>query len=169
MRRATRIILILLTLVPLAPPRAVAQVGAAAIGGGAGFLGGLAMTLSIVVARARLQGQYLDSPGDLIHWQTTPAIAGPTAGVLFGLAGEEVLRGSIVGSTSGMALGAAAGAGLGWLLSAEPEWPWAGGVIGGGVGLAVGGLTGAYMGWREQEDAKKKSAPPTTIELRFPL
>jgi len=169
MRRTIPTLLLTLALLPLAPPPAAAQLREAAIGGGAGLLGGLAMTLSIVVARARLQGQYLDSRGDLIHWQTTPMIAGPAAGVLFGISGEEVLRGSIIGSTSGMAAGAAAGAGLGWLLSSEPEWPWAGGVIGGGVGLAIGGLTGAYLSWRSHKDDPKPDAEPLTLNIRVPL
>lgn len=168
MRRMVRTLMLVLALLPLASRPAAAQYREAAIGGGAGFLGGIAMTVSIVVARARLQGQYLDSAGDLIHWQTTPAIAGPAAGVFFGLAGEEVLVGSIIGSTGGMAIGAAAGAGLGWLLSSEQEWPWAGGVIGGGLGLALGGLTGAYLGWRKQEDTTG-DRPPATLELRVPL
>jgi hypothetical protein len=168
--RALRILLVLLMLAPLGPPGAAAQeVKNAAIGGAAGFMGGIAMTVSIVVARARLQGQYLDSPSDLIHWQTTPMIAGPAAGVFFGLTGEDVLRGSIIGSTSGMLIGAAAGAGLGWLISGEPESPWAGGVMGGGLGLALGGLTGAFLGWKEQDDDAADPGPPATITIRVPL
>jgi hypothetical protein len=168
--RAARIFLLLLTLSPLGPTRAAAQLKQVAIGGAAGFMGGVAMTLSIVVARARLQGQYLDSPSDLVHWQTTPLIAGPAAGVFFGFTGQEVLRGSIIGSTTGMVAGAAAGATLGWVLSAEPEWPWAGGVMGGGVGLAVGGLTGAYLSWRAQaDDPDGGGGEPATIVIRVPL
>ena len=164
--------MVVLALAPLGPGSAAAQeLRNAAIGGGAGFLGGIAMTVAIVVARARLQGQYLDSPSDLIHWQTTPMIAGPAAGVFFGLNGEEVLRGSIVGSTSGMLIGAAAGAGLGWLISGEPESPWAGGVMGGGLGLLVGGLTGAYLGWRAQEKEGDDGGggAPATLSIRVPL
>ena len=169
-RRAARILLVLLTLAPFSPPSAAAQLKNAAIGGVAGFFGGIAMTTSIVVARARLQGQYLDSPSDLVHWQTTPLIAGPAAGVFFGITGEDVLRGSIIGSTSGMLIGAAAGAGLGWIISGEPESPWAGGVMGAGVGLALGGLTGAFLGWqKQQEDDEADAGPPATITLRVPL
>ena len=171
-RRAARILLLLLSVAPLSPPPAAAQeLKNAAIGGAAGFVGGIAMTLSIVVARARLQGQYLDSPSDLVHWQTAPMIAGPASGIFFGLTGEDVLRGSIIGSTTGTLLGAAAGAGLGWVISGEPESPWAGGVMGGGVGLLLGGLTGAYLGWRAQEDDEENDggASPATITIRVPL
>jgi hypothetical protein len=170
MRRTIPILLLILTLLPLTPPPASAQVKEAVIGGAAGFAGGVAMTLAIVVARARIQGQYLDSPSDLVHWQTTPMIAGPASGVFFGLTGEDVLRGSIIGSTTGMLAGAAVGAGLGWMLSGEPEWPWAGGVMGGGVGLALGGLTGAYLGWLHQQDGDGgEPAPAATVQLRLPL
>ena len=169
-RRAVRLLLLLLALAPISPPPAAAQeLRNAAIGGAAGFLGGVFMTVSVVVARARFQGQYLDSPSDLVHWQTTPMIAGPAAGVFFGVTGEDVLRGSIVGSTSGMLVGAAAGAGVGWMLSNEPEWPWAGGVIGGGMGLALGGLTGAYLGWKNKEDEGDGGGEPLVLTVRVPI
>ena len=150
-------------------PAAAAQTAKnAAIGGGLGFLGGVVSTVSIVVARARFQNLYLDSAADLIHWQTTPLIVGPTAGVAFGLLGDEVLRGSITGSASGLLIGSVAGAALGWAISTEQEAPWAGGVIGAGVGLNIGGVLGAYLQWREEDD-EHRNDEPLVLTVRVPL
>lgn len=151
MSRGIWILLVALTLAPAVPERVAAQgqLGRAAIGAGLGVAGGTAVTIAAVVARARFQSEYLDSAHDLIHWQSTPLIVGPIAGVIFGLAGDEALRGSLYGSLGGMLTGAAVGAGLGYLLSEEQEWPWAGGVIGAGLGLAAGGIVYGVRGWSE--------------------
>lgn len=176
MRRTISGLLVAGVWVALAAPGAMAQeeeaggLAKAAIGGGLGVIGGAAMTLSIVVARAQLQEQFLDSPHDLIHWQTAPMIIGPAAGVVFGLAGEEVLVGSIVGSVLGLVGGAGIGAGAGWLVSAQPEAPWAGGVIGAGMGLAVGGVTGALIAWKGKDDGGSPDpAPSMRFGVRMPL
>ena len=142
-------LLLAFVLVPGAPERAPAQgdIGRAAMGAGLGLAGGTAVTISTIVARARFQREYLDSAHDLVHWQSAPLIAAPTAGIVFGLAGDEALRASVYGSLAGLVVGGAVGAGLGYLLSPEQEWPWAGAVIGGGFGLAVGGLVYGALAW----------------------
>ena len=167
MRKRAWSILLLTGALAYTPAPAEAQLKEAAIGGGMGFLGGAVSTLSIVVARARFQGRYLDSPQDLIHWQTTPLIVGPAAGVAFGLMGPDVLKGSIIGSTSGLLIGAAAGATLGWILSAEQEAPWAGGVIGAGVGLNMGGAIGAFLAAGDEDDGTEPA--PIELSLRVRL
>lgn len=161
-------LLLALVLVPFAIRPGEAQtVKRAALGGALGVAGGAATTFSLVVARARFERAYVESPGDLVHWQSIPLIAGPTAGVVFALAGEDVLEGSIRGSLVGMALGVGTGAGLGALLSREPEWRWAGGVIGGGLGVSLGGLLGAMLAWRGLDGA---TAPADVrVEVRLPL
>lgn len=169
MTRALRVGLLLLALLPGTPAPAAAQVERAVIGGGVGVLGGAAVTMAVVVARARLHREYLDSAGDLIHWQSTPMIAAPAAGVVFGLAGEDALMGSMAGSMGGLLIGAAAGAGLGWFLSEEQEWPWAGGVIGGGVGLAAGGLVGGLFAWSRDEDADLEFPAALRMGLSIPI
>lgn len=141
----------------------------AAIGGALGIGGGSVATLAVIVARARIQRKYLDSPDDLVHWQTLPAIAGPVSGVVFGVAGDRVLWGSVLGSTSGMVAGAAVGAGLGAILSDDPEWRWGGGVIGAGVGVSVGALVGAFLGWEKTEDMEQAETTSIPISVRIPL
>lgn len=138
-------------LAPMAPEPAPAQIGRAALGGALGVLGGVGTTVGVVVARARFQHEYLETAEDLIHWQSTPMIAGPAAGVVFGLAGDGAFRGSVEGSISGLVAGSVVGAGVGWLLSTQQEAPWAGGVIGGGFGLAAGGLVGGLLGWADDD------------------
>ena len=153
------------------PERAMAQVARAAIGTGVGVAGGVVVTMSVVVARARFQGVYLDSGEDLIHWQSAPMLIAPAAGLVFGLAGKDPLRGSIIGSTSGLLVGAAAGAVTGWLVSATPEGPWAGGVIGAGLGMTIGGLG---LGIKEMLEDRNQGPDeggddPTRIIFTLPL
>lgn len=132
---------------------AAAQERRAAVGAVVGAGGGAVITLSAIVARARFQRRFTDSADDLIHWQSIPMIAAPAAGILFGYAGHDAHVGSIVGSTGGMVAGAALGVGIGWMVSRQPESPWAGGVIGAGVGLALGGLAGGLIAWSRDDDA----------------
>lgn len=165
MARMVAAALFVLSTVPLAPGRAVAQDEKPVIGAAAGVAGGVVITLGVIVARARWQHAYLDSPEDLVHWQSTPMIAAPAVGVLFGLAGDDALKGSLIGSTVGMAVGAGVGAGLGWLISDEQEWPWAGGVIGAAIGMSVGGIYGGLTGWRIDHDPDI----PFPNDLRFGL
>lgn len=151
----TRMVVIALGVVALAagtPERSPAQYEEEAIGVAVGVAGGSVVTLGIVVARARWQHVYLDSVDDLIHWQSAPMIIAPAIGLVFGLAGEDALIGSIVGSTTGMVAGAGVGAGLGWLLSNEQEWPWAGGVIGAALGMTVGGIANGLRAWARDDD-----------------
>jgi hypothetical protein len=171
MRTVTLAVLLLaIVLVLLAAPReAAAQAIRAATGGAVGIAGGAVITLSVVVARAHFQGEYLESADDLIHWQSAPMLITPAVGVMFGLAGREPLIASIKGSTSGMLLGTAIGAGIGWLVSGSPELPWAGGVIGAGAGMTIGGL---YLGLRaisRQGDEGSGDEPPLYIGVRVPL
>jgi hypothetical protein len=170
MRTLVLPILIAALLLPSLRTPAAAQAARGAVGGAIGVAGGAVITLSVVVARARWQQEYLESIDDLIHWQSAPMILTPAVGVLFGLAGREPLRASIVGSTAGLAAGAAVGAGLGALLSSAPEWPWAGGVIGAGAGMTAGGLVLGMRAWiRQRDGAEDEAAPATRLEVRIPL
>lgn len=142
----------------------------AVLGGGVGVAGGVVVTISAVVARARFQHEYLESANDLIHWQSLPMIAAPAAGAAFGFAGEEVLRASVLGSLAGIAAGSLVGASIGALLSTQPEAPWAGGVIGAGVGLATFGLVEGLRAWAENDgDSEPDTGRALTLGFRVPL
>jgi hypothetical protein len=172
MRIAIITMMILLGLVSATTRQAVAQVRRAAIGTAVGIGGGAVITMSAIVARAKFQNEYLESPNDLIHWQSVPMILTPAVGMMFGLAGNKPLRQSIVGSTSGMVVGAAVGAGIGWMISGQAEAPWAGGVIGSGVGMTIGGLflgTRAWLRTRDTENASIENPEEARIGIRIPL
>lgn len=162
--------LIVMAVLPGRPSEGMAQVGRAAIGGAVGAAGGAVITVSIVVARARFQQVYLDGIEDLFHWQSAPMLITPAVGVAFGLAGRDPLVASIIGSTGGMVLGAAVGAGIGWMTGAYAESPWAGGVIGAGAGMTVGGLTLGIRSWlKHQDDEDGGSSQPIRIGITLPL
>ena len=153
MRRFIWLVATLLVLVSGSFQPAPAQkIVRTALGTGAGIGGGAVITLSVVVWRARFQREYLDSMHDLFHWQSVPMIASPIVGGVFGLAGQEALRGSIIGGSTGMLAGAAIGTGIGWLYSATAESPWAGAVIGAGLGLTAGALIGGLTAWSNDDD-----------------
>lgn len=163
--------LIALIQMPMPARPLLAQATKAAIGTAVGVGGGAVITMSVVVARARFEGKYLESVDDLIHWQSVPMILTPAVGLFFGLAGTKPLNQSIIGSVTGMAAGAAVGAGIGWLISPEQEAPWAGGVIGAGAGMVVGGL---LLGGRAYLESRKEDDPgaggePARIVIRLPI
>lgn len=170
MRMTITIVLMAMMMMASTPGRVAGQVARAAIGTAVGVAGGAAITLSVVVARARLQGVYLDSADDLISWQSAPMILTPAVGLAFGLAGEEALEGSVIGSTSGMLAGAAIGAGIGWAMSADQEAPWAGGVIGAGLGMTIGGLSLGLRNYlKHRSESEDGDMTPARFEVRLPL
>ncbi len=148
--------------------RAVAQVGRAAMGTAVGVGGGAVITVSVIVARAQLQQEYLAGVEDLIHWQSLPMILTPAVGAAFGYASREAFVGSVIGSTSGMLIGTAVGAGVGWLISPQAEAPWAGAAIGAGAGMTIGGLFLGIRGWLESRD-DEDGGDPLRLEVRLPL
>ncbi|MQA91252.1 MAG: hypothetical protein GEU90_13645 [Gemmatimonas sp.] len=168
-RRLVAMLMVVISTAGANPEELSAQAQRPVIGAGAGIAGGVVITLSAIVARARFQREYIDSVEDLIHWQSLPMIAAPAAGVTFGLAGRDALVGSIVGSVSGMAIGTAAGAGIGWLVSRNQESPWAGAVIGAGVGLSVGGLALGLIRWSEDDNPDLSFPSVLRFELSVPL
>lgn len=170
MSRIACIFLVALLLPPVTSKPAPAQnILPAALGGAVGVTGGTVVTLSIVVARARFQHEYLDSVDDLIHWQSVPMIVAPATGVLFGFAGWKALEGSVLGATTGALAGAALGAGVGWMAATTPESPWAGGVIGAGLGLTVGGILGGLRAWSRDEDPGIKFPGALRFGLSLPV
>ena len=163
--------LIALAQMPMPAKPLLAQATKAAIGTAVGVGGGAVITMSIVVARARFEGRYLESVDDLIHWQSVPMILTPAVGLFFGLGGAKPLNASIIGSVSGMAIGAAVGAGIGWMAASDQEAPWAGGMIGAGAGMVVGGLLLGGRAWLESRKDEEPGEPgePARIEFRLPI
>jgi hypothetical protein len=145
-------------------PASAQEVPRAALGAGLGVLGGVGITVAKVVARAHVQNEYLNEPGDLIHWQSVSMILAPAAGAAFGLHSWDALGGGFIGSASGFVVGVGVGAFVGSLMTDTPEGPWAGGAIGGGLGLAIGGLVGGYIGWRQHEG----EGVPVSLEVQVP-
>jgi hypothetical protein len=120
------------------------------VGGLIGMLGGGIVLLAVVVARANFAGEYLESLEDLLHWQSTPLIAAPALGMMFGYAGRAPLIASLAGSVGGLLLGIGAGAAIGATMDL-PHWPWALGVIGGGAGMMAGGVIFGIREWVRQD------------------
>lgn len=160
---------IIMALARLDPSPAAGKVlGRAVLGCAIGAVGGGVLTLSIVVARARFQGIYLDSVEDLVQWHGIPIVLTPAVGAVFGFAGRNALVGSIVGSMSGVVIGAVVGTGIGWIVSESSEAPWAGGVIGAGAGMAIGGLFLGIRGWLEGDSEDEVGRPPPWIAAAVP-
>lgn len=168
MRSAIYTLLLVAVLIPACRQTAAAQVGRATIGGGLGLVGGSVVTLSVIVARARFQGEYFESVDDLADWQAAPLVLTPGVGVMFGLAGRDPLVASLIGSASGLVIGATTGGVAGWLASDSPEGPWAGAVIGAGAGLAIGGLLLGIRAWARDDDRDAPS-PALPIGVRITL
>ena len=163
--------LFMLSLIGPTPSKAFGQAAKAAMGTAVGVAGGAVITMSVIVARARFQGEYIDAAEDLIHWQSLPMLLTPAVGLAFGIGGSEPLKGSVIGSTSGMAIGAALGAGVGWLTSSDPEAPWAGGAIGAGLGMTAGGLYLGIRNWlrTRDSDAALEAGEPVRVGIQLPL
>lgn len=104
----------------------------------AGLLLGVAASVGVIVANARLRGHYLSSFDEVIGWSLVPAVLGPAVGVWLALregsAGRRVLSRVLRGLTAGVALGV----GLGAAIDGHASSAWAGGVIGSAAGIFVG-------------------------------
>jgi hypothetical protein len=102
-----------------------------------GAVGGLILTIGIVVARARLEGAYFHDSDELISWIGLPLVIGPILGAWMGAAhppGRSIVPGSAIGLTTGVALGWL----LGGMIGEDPSGKWAGIAMGGALGLLLG-------------------------------
>lgn len=169
MRMVLWALVIALAITSVRPQPVIAQVTKAAMGTAVGVGGGALITMSLVVARAKFQGEYLESVEDLIHWQSAPMLITPGVGMFFGLGGRKPLEASVLGSVSGMLVGTAVGAGIGWLVSASPEAPWAGGVMGAGAGMTIGGLALGTRAWLRSRQTDDGGSEIPLLEIRIPL
>jgi hypothetical protein len=102
-----------------------------------GAVGGLILTIGIVVARARLEGAYFHDSDELLSWVGLPLVLGPVLGAWIGAAhppGRSIVPGSAIGLTTGVALGGV----LGGAIGDDPSGKWAGIAMGGALGLLLG-------------------------------
>lgn len=102
-----------------------------------GAVGGLILTIGLVVARARVEGAYFHDPDELIGWVGLPLVLGPIVGAWIGAAhppGRSILPGAAAGLAAGVALGGV----LGQWLGDDPSGKWAGLSMGGAFGLLLG-------------------------------
>jgi len=102
----------------------------------AGLIGGVILTLGLLVARARFQGAYFHDPDELIGWVGLPLVLGPIAGAWMGAA-HPPGRSIVPAAAGGLSVGVAVGAALG-TLGGDPSWKWAGLTMGGAAGLVLG-------------------------------
>jgi hypothetical protein len=122
---------------PALAVRAVITLLAAAGGAVIGF----AVTLAIVVAKARV-GSYIFAMEDLvdIRWEIIPILIGSIAGFLLGWRHPNALDRATVWGFCAMLLGVGVGVLVGSIFWGEGEGQWAGAVIFGALGLAGGGI-----------------------------
>ena len=106
-----------------------------------GTVMGFAVTLAIVVAKARA-GSYIFALEDLVEfrWEVIPVLIGPVAGFLLGLRHPNALDRATVWGLCAMLLGVGSGILLGGLFWGGGEGRWAGGIIFGALGMAGGGI-----------------------------
>jgi hypothetical protein len=157
MRRVFNQLLIVSMLLSGNATNAAAQVppaARAAISGGVGLAEGVIVSLAVIVARARFQNDYVESPRDVLDWgwKAIPVVAAPVAGVAFGLAGDDAFSHSLAGSAAGIAIGASVGGLVGRLTSDAPENTWAGAIIGAGAGLTIGRVLFGVLEWNDGDD-----------------
>lgn len=115
------------------------------LGAGVGLAAGGYLTVGVAVAKSRT-GDYVDSTGDILGWETVPVIAGLSVGGAIGLWDAQRLWSTMIGGTVGGAVGTGAGILIGNMVWGDSTGRWAGGVMGGAAGLAVGSLVGLALG-----------------------
>lgn len=169
MRSVITAALLAASLLSVRPVPAHAQAVPAAYGLITGTISGVYVSTGIFVARARA-GSFLYSLEDAIavRWELAPAVLMPLSGVVLGAIDGQRLAESIKWGGAGFAAGAAAGLGVGLLLSSGEgrESEWSGAIIGSAAGLLAGSLYGmlSYDG-----DPDDSPATVGSFTLRIPL
>ncbi len=169
LRSVAYLLFTLMMVVPVRGSAALAQlppVARAAISGGVGLAEGAVVSLAIMVARARFEDEYVESPSDVIAWgwQAVPVLVAPLAGLTFGLRGKDAFAGSLLGSASGLVIGATVGGLIGRLTSNSSESVWAGAIMGAGAGLTIGRVLLGVLQWNERHGAQ-----PRPIAVAFQI
>lgn len=168
LRKALLVALLAAAAVPT-PARPQGGYLAAAIGAGAGLAAGGYVTVAVVVARARIENEYVFGIDDILDWESIPVIVGPATGVALGLWDDDRLVRTVIGGAAGTVAGMGVGLIVGGRVWEPPDGRWAGAAIGAGAGLILGSLAG--MVWPERDPASPEdpvaAAVPVTFRIRF--
>lgn len=103
-----------------------------------GIVAGTAFALAIVVVRAALFRLYLQELEAVLGWPGLPIALGALAGAWLGWRGR--LWGAAAGGLVAGALGLGLGVLLGRTLPVDPTGPWIGGIVGAALGILVGAV-----------------------------
>ena len=170
MRSRLTILLLAATLGVARPATAEAQAVPAAYGLITGTISGVYVSTGIFVAKARA-GSFLYSLEDAltVRWELAPAALMPLTGVVMGIDDGQRLAQSIKWGGIGFATGAAAGLGVGLLLSNGEgrESEWSGAIIGSAAGLLVGSIYGALS--YDGDDEGGSAGGLGSFTIRVPL
>lgn len=174
MKRKDRIAAMLALVAALAAP---AHVGAqdieeaggsllsAAIGTGAGLVGGGYANLAVVVLKARV-GHYQHDFKDAFGWESIPILVGGGLGFAIGFWDHDRLWPWIVGGAAGLGAGAGAGYLFGSYVWGDPASRWANAAIGAAIGMAAGSTAGLFLLGRDDDDP---AGTTTAASVRIPL
>lgn len=140
----------------------------AAIGTGAGIVGGGYANLALVVLKART-GHYQHTLMEAFGWESIPILVGGGVGFSIGFWDEDLLWPWVLGGVTGLGVGGGAGYLVGALVWGDSESRWANAVIGAAVGMAVGSTAALFLAGDDEEDGT--SAPSAVripvVRLRF--
>ena len=130
----------------------------AALGAGAGLVGGAYANVAVVVLKART-GHYQHSFVEAFGWESIPIAAGAGTGFAIGFWDEEHLWPGIGGGALGFGAGLGAGDLWGRLRWDDSESRWAHAAIGAAVGMAVGSTAALIASASDSGDGHGGSEP----------
>lgn len=116
----------------------------AAIGTGAGLVGGAYANLAMVVLKARM-GHYQHSFQEAFGWESIPILVGGGVGFAIGFWDDDRLWPWILYGAAGTGAGIGVGYLVGALVWGDSESKWADAAIGAAIGMAVGSTVGIFM------------------------
>lgn len=107
-----------------------------------GLIGGLIISIGVIVARAQFMRVYVEYVGDAMGWAALVIGGAVVAAIVATLLDWCRTRRAALIMLASAALASALGTALGALFLDATEGVWAGGVMGCAFGVIVGGVTG---------------------------